>query len=153
MKFLKKMADSAAKTGFTVTEIKNPRLSLLSRKRKCTFSLIRGTTVFDCLIIGYPRYRVPVCFTSETKGYYRHRIGMPKHNITLETKFDYSLPGENKKILIISPTPKDAFIIEGEKEKRLFTADKLWSFVVYESDGFVGAIDRDCLGRYDSNRN
>ena len=151
-RFLKKMKDSASKMGYTVTEIKNPRLSFITRKRKCTFSLIRGKEIYDCLIIGNPRYRVPVCFTSETKGYYRHRLGFPKHNITLETKFDYSLPSENKKILIISPTPKHAFVTDGDKEKRLFTADKLWDFVIYESDGFVGALDRDCLGRYDSNR-
>ena len=92
---------------------------------------------------------MPVCFTSATKGHYRHRIGTPKHNITLETKFDYSLDSENKKILIIAPTPKHAFICEDGKEKRLFTADKLWDFVVYESDGFIGSLERDCLGRYD----
>jgi len=151
-KFLMKMKNSAAKMGFTVTEIKNPRLSFISRKKKCTFSLIRNKEIYDCLIIGNPRYRVPVCFTSKTEGHYRHRIGMPKHNITLESKFDYSLPTENKKILIISPTPKHAFVVEDGKEKRLFTADKLWDFVIYESDGFCGALDRDCLGRYDSNR-
>ncbi len=151
-KFIKKMKISAATMGFTVTEIKNPCLSFISKKRKCTFSLIRGDEIYDCLIIGNPRYRVPVCFTSETNGHYRHRIGIPKHNITLESKFDYSLPGDNKKIIIISPTPKHAFVTDGDKEKRLFTADKLWNFVLYEADGFVGALDRDCLGRYDSNR-
>ena len=152
MKFLKKMQESAQKMRFEVTEIKNPRLSFISKKRKCTFSLLRGDEIYDCLIIGNPRYRVPVCFTSENKGHYRHRLGFPKHNITLESKFDYSLEGNNKKILIISPTPKHAFVTDGDKEKRLFTADKLWDFVLYESDGFVGALDRDCLGRYDSNR-
>ena len=148
-KFLSKMVESAAKMGFTVTEIKNKSISLVTRRKKCTFSLIRGSEIYDCLVIGHPRYRVPVCFTSATKGHYRHRIGTPKHNITLETKFDYSLDSENKKILIIAPTPKHAFICEDGKEKRLFTADKLWDFVVYESDGFIGSLERDCLGRYD----
>ena len=151
-RFLEKMKDAAAKMKFTVTEIKNLRSSLVTAKRKCTFSLIRENERYDCLVIGNPRYRVPVCFISETKGYFRHRIGTPKHNITLETKFDYSLDTQNKKILIISPTPKHAFIVEDGKEKRLFTADKLWNFVIYESDGFVGALERDCLGRYDSGR-
>ena len=148
-KFLERMKNAAAKMRFTVTEIKNPRLSFISKKHKCTFSLIRESEKYDCLIIGNPRYRVPVCFTSEARGYYRHRIGTPKHNITLESKFDYSLESSNKKILIISPTPKHAFVTEGDKEKRLFTADKLWDVVLYESDGFVGALERDCLGRYD----
>ena len=147
-KFFNKMKESAAKMGFTVTPIKNTCSSLITRKRKCTFSLIRGKEIYDCLVIGHPRYRVPVCFTSETKGHYRHRIGTPKHNITFETKFDYSLDSQNKKLLIIAPTPKHAYICDGGKEKRLFTADKLWDFVVYESDGFIGSLERDCLGRY-----
>ncbi len=151
-RFLEKMKDAAAKMKFTVTEIKNAKISLITTKRKCTFSLIREKERYDCLVIGNPRYCVPVCFISESRGYFRHRIGTPKHNITLESKFDYSLDTENKKILIISPTPKHAFIVEDGKEKRLFTADKLWDFVIYESDGFVGALERDCLGRYDSNR-
>lgn len=151
-KFLEKMKDAAAKMKFTVTEIKNAKSSLITTRRKCTFSLIHEKERYDCLVIGNPRYRVPVCFISESRGYFRHRIGTPKHNITLESKFDYSLDTENKKILIISPTPKHAFIVEDGKEKRLFTADKLWDFVVYEADGFVGALERDCLGRYDSNR-
>ena len=151
-RFLEKMKDAAAKMRFNVTEIKNMKSSLFTTKRKCTFSLIRENERYDCLIIGHPRYSIPVCFTSEKRGYFRHRIGTPKHNITLESKFDYSLDTENRKILIISPTPKHAFIVEDGKEKRLFTADKLWDFVVYESDGFVGALERDCLGRYDSGR-
>lgn len=147
-KFFTKMKASAAKMGFTVTDIKNPLLSFIAKKRKCTFSLVRGKEIYDCLVIGNPRYRVPVCFTSESRGHYRHRLGTPKHNITFETKFDYSLESDNKKLLIIAPTPKHAFICEEGKEKRLFTADKLWDFVVYESDGFIGSLERDCLGRH-----
>ncbi len=146
-KFLARMKIAAEKMRFSVTEIKNPRLSFLSKKRKCTFSLVRKNERYDCIVIGNPRYAVPVCFTSAASGHYRHRLGTPKHNITLESKFDYSLESDNKKIIIISPTPKHAFVTEDGKEKRLFTADKLWDFTLYEADGFIGAIERDVLSR------
>ena len=149
-KFIERMKDAAAKMRFEVRDLKNVRSSFIFGKRKCTFTLVRKNEKYDCLIIGNPRYRIPVCFVSESRGYYRHRLGTPKHNITLESRFEYSLPGEGRKILIISPTPKHAFICEGDKDRRIFTADKLWDFVVYEADGFVGALERDCLGRYDS---
>ena len=100
-------------------------------------------------MIGNPRYRVPVCFISETDGYFRHRLGTKKHNITLQTKFNYSLEGDGKKILIISPVAKDAFILDGDKERRIFNADRLWDFVTYEPEAFIAALERDCLGRYD----
>ena len=147
-KFFKKMKLSAEKKDFSVENIKNSARSIISRRYKCTFTLIRDKERYDCLVIGHPSFRVPVCFTSDGRGYYRHRIGTPKRNITLESKFDYSFDSEGKKLLIISPTPKHAFIYEYGKEKRLFTADKLWDCVVYEAEGFIGAIERDCLGRH-----
>lgn len=147
-KFFNKVKLAAEKKDFVIRNIKNPSRSILSGRYKCTFSLCREDEKYDCLVIGNPKYRVPVCFTSATRGHYRHRIGTPKRNITLETKFDYSFEGEGKKLLIISPTPKHAFICEDGKEKRLFTADKLWDSVVYEAEGFIGSIERDCLGRH-----
>ena len=142
------MKTAAEKKGFTVEKAKNPARSLISGRYKCTFSLTRDEEKYDCLVIGNPRYRVPVCFTSSTEGHYRHRIGTPRRNVTFETKFDYSFEGDGKKLLIIAPTPKHAFICEDGKEKRLFTADKLWDAVVYEAEGFIGSLERDCLGRY-----
>lgn len=147
-KFFAKVKLSAEKKDFTVKDIKNASRSVISRRYKCTFTLVRKEEKYDCLVIGNPRYGVPVCFTSATKGHYRHRLGTPRRNITLETKFDYSFDGDGKKLLIISPTPKHAFICEDGKEKRLFTADKLWDCVVYEAEGFIGSIERDCLGRH-----
>ncbi len=147
-RFFNKVRNAAEKKGFVIKDIKNPSRSIINGRYKCTFSLRRGEERYDCLVIGNQKYRVPVCFTSATRGHYRHRIGTPKRNITLETKFDYSFEGEGKKLLIISPTPKHAFICEDGKEKRLFTADKLWDCVVYEAEGFVGSIERDCLGRH-----
>ncbi len=149
-KFFERMKDAAAKMKFEVRDIKNIGSSFVFGKRRCTFTLVRKNEKYDCLVIGNPRYRVPVCFISESRGYYRHRLGTKKHNITLESRFEYSIPGDGRKILIISPTPKHAFICDGDKDRRIFTADKLWDFVVYEADGFVGALERDCLGRYDS---
>ena len=147
-KFFNKVRLAAEKKDFVIKDIKNPSRSIISGRYKCTFSLYREEERYDCLVIGNPKYRVPVCFTSPTRGHYRHRIGTPKRNITLETKFDYSFEGDGKKLLIISPTPKHAFICEDGKEKRLFTADKLWDCVVYEAEGFIGSIERDCLGRH-----
>lgn len=70
----------------------------------------------------------------------------------MQRHFEYSAPGENRKLMIINPTPKYAFICdpEFEKEKRLYNSDKLWNFVVYEAEAFLGATDRGSLGKYSS---
>ena len=148
-KFIKKLGERAGALGYTVSKMQNPFRSLLSAKHKCTFRVERGEKKYSCVIIGNPRYRVPICFTTSGEGYFRHRLGTPKHNLTLQTKFNYTVEGEGKKIIVISPTAKDTFVTEDGKEKRLFNADRIWDSVIYEADAFIAAIERDCLGRYD----
>ena len=67
----------------------------------------------------------------------------------MEKHFEYSAPGNGKKIMIIHPTPKYAYLCDPQfkKEKRVYNADCVWSFVAYEDEAFIGAVDRDCLGR------
>jgi len=150
--FFESLKTLTRQNSFTLTEIKNPYSSLFSRKKLCTFTITTKQGSFDCLVIGNIRRGVPICFTSDKEGYYRYRLGTPKHNITMQRHFEYSAPGENRKLMIINPTPKYAFICdpEFEKEKRLYNSDKLWNFVVYEAEAFLGATDRGSLGKYSS---
>lgn len=150
--FFKSLTTLIRQNSFEISEITNPYSSLFSRKKKCYFSIKTKQGSFDCLVIGNIRRAVPICFTSDTEGYYRHRIGTQRHNITMQRHFDYSIPGESRKIMIINPTPKYAYICDPEckKEKRLYNSDKLWNFVVYEAEAFLGAIDRGSLGKFSS---
>ena len=80
------------------------------------------------------------------------QIGTKRHNVTMQKHFEFFKKGSGVKILIINPTPKYAYICDTESvnEKRLFNADKLWDYVAYEAEAFIGALDRDCLGKYSS---
>ncbi len=151
-KFLKQLNILIREHQYEISEIKNPYSSLFSRKKTCTFTVNNKKSSFDCLVIGRIRNKIPICFTSKKNGFFRHRIGTKKHNVTFERHFEYAAPGDGKKIMIINPTPKHAFIcdLESGKEKRLYNADKLWDFVAYEAEAFLGALDRDCLGKYSS---
>ena len=138
--------------GFEISDIKNPYISLIKTKKKCLFTVKTKKDTFDCIVLGRMRRGVPVCFTTGSLGYYRYRIGTKKHNITFERHFEYEVMGDGKKILIISPSPKHAYILdkEADKEKRLYNSDKLWDFVAYEDEAFISALDRGCLGKYSS---
>jgi hypothetical protein len=150
--FFEKLNTLIRQNSFEITEIKNKYSSLFSRNKKCTFTIKTKQGSFDCLVIGNIRRGVPICFTSENEGYYRHRIGTQRHNITMQRHFEYFAPGNNRKLMIINPTPKYAYICDPEckKEKRLYNSDKLWNFVVYEAEAFLGALDRGSLGKYSS---
>ncbi len=150
--FYKKTKDIVRQRGYEISEIENPYISLLSSKKKCVFTIKTKKATFNCVVLGRVRRGIPICFTSESHGFFRHRIGTKKHNITFEKHFEYGISGEGKKILIISPSPKHAFIIDPEatKEKRLYNSDKLWDFVAYEGEAFISALDRESLGKYSS---
>ena len=150
--FIKRLITTSNECGYELSNLKNPYLSLVNRAYKCSFDLRFKNVKFNCLIIGGKNKRVPVCFSSATEGCFRYRLGTKMHHITLSLKFDYSLSGDGIKLLILDPTPNRAMICEIEKEKILFNADKLWDFVVYEADAFIGAEERYCLGKYDLNR-
>ena len=151
-KLIKNLKTLVREHGLSLSKINNPYISLINHKKKCSFDLIIKNKKYNCLVLGHVFRSVPICFTSETEGHFRHRIGTGRHNITLERGFDYSLGDDGIKILIINPTPKYAYIINSEnnKEKRIFNADKLWNFVAYEADAFLSAVDTDCLGKYSS---
>jgi len=136
--------------GYEITTIKNTYKSLMSRKKLCTFTIKNKKNTFDCLIIGHILRGTPICFTSECEGYYRYRLGTKRHNVTLQKHFIYSAPGDGRKIMIINPTPKYAYLVDTEtdKEKRIYNADLVWDFVAYEAEAFIGALDRDVLGKY-----
>jgi hypothetical protein len=136
--------------GYEITVIQNPYKSLMTRKKLCTFTIKNKKSTFDCLIIGHMIRSTPICFTSENEGYYRYRLGTKRHNITLQKHFTYSAEGDGRKIMIINPTPKYAYLVdtESDKEKRIYNADLVWNFVAYEAEAFIGALDRDVLGRY-----
>ena len=150
--FFNSLKTLARQNSFELSEITNPYASLFSRKKQCNFTIKTKQGSFDCLVIGNVRRGVPICFTSGKEGYYRYRLGTPKHNITMQRHFEFSAPGENRKIMIINPTPKFAYICDPEckKEKRLYNSDKLWDFVTYEDEAFILALDRGSLGKYSS---
>ena len=152
--FFKKLKTLVRQNSFTLSEIQNPYASLFSRKKNCTFTVKTKKGSFDCLVIGNLNASVPICFTSNSEGYYRYRLGTAKHNVTMQKHFEYTAPGENRKIMIINPTPKYAYICDPEckKEKRLYNSDKLWNYVAYEGEAFLGALDRGSLGKSTSVR-
>ena len=148
-KFIKNMKSTLGVGRYTISEIENPYRSLIFLKYKCRFSLEYKDKRYECVVLSSPRYRVPIYFNSETEAAYCYRLGTKRHNITLWRNFDYSIEDaeDSAKIIIISPTPKDVLISDGFKERRIFNADRLWDYVLYDADAFIGAADRECLGR------
>ena len=91
-------------------------------------------------------------FTSSTDAYFRHRIGTENHHFTIKHTVEYGILTEGKKCIIISPMPKHIYVEEGGAVRELFVGDRVWDYTVYNMSGFINAIDRDCLDKYNVSR-
>ncbi len=172
-RLLKRLKKLAFDNDYTLSEIKRPYASLFVwQANECSFTLTRGKKVFSCRLIGSFWQRAPMFFTSNKHAYYRHRLGTKNHHITLRSQFEYDFEGEGDKILILNPVPKNAFAASStytenpwyghdnltekslstkkhaDAERRLEPGDRIWGYAIYNTTAFLGAIDRQCLGRY-----
>lgn len=147
---IKKLIRVAEENGYTISEIYFPYASFFRHVDGYNFTLKKGDRAFSCRFVGTVKKSVPVVFTSATEGYYLHRIGTKKHNISLHHKFNYGFETDKSeiKIVLVDPFPKTVLVESDGGSRRLYSGDKIWNVIIYDSADIIGAIDRDCLGRY-----
>ena len=172
-KLFKKLKAAAEKSGTVISEIENPYKSLFNSKIKCRFTLKNENKKYSCRIIGTFWQRAPFFITTEKHAYYRHRIGIKEHNITVYSNVEYGFEGEGKKIIILNPVPRKIYAANDkyseppplddgrlssvlrrtskrkkESARKIEPADKVFDYVIYNSTSFVGAVGRRCLDRH-----
>jgi hypothetical protein len=149
-KFIRSLLKISEENGYIVSEIYHPYADFFKRTEGYSFLLTKDSRRFACRFVSTVRKKIPVVFTSAEDGYYRHRIGSKNHHITLQHKFKYAFEcdSEYTKILIVHPFPKQIIAESDGGSRQLKSGDKIWGYIVYTPEDVLGAIDRDCLGRY-----
>lgn len=132
-----------------ITVMRNPYLSLITRRRIFSFDIELEGRLYCCVNISSKHRWTPICFTEDGRGYHKHVIGTKRHNITVKDFFEFDTPSGGVPILIVTPTPKEVFISDEYGEKRLFNADRLWRWTAYDKEAFLGALGRKILGVFD----
>jgi hypothetical protein len=62
------------------------------------------------------------------------------------TQFDFGYESKNRKILILSPTPKKILVsLGGFQPREGDVGEKVGEYTVYNATGFLNALDRDTL--------
>jgi hypothetical protein len=67
-------------------------------------------------------------------------------------RFEYAFEGENTKILIISPAPKEMFLGENNMRRRIDTGDTVGTYRLFGAKGFLRSLELDVIeakGRFE----
>ncbi len=148
-KFLGQLRALCAERGVELSEIKNPYKSFLADEFDCSFTLKYGTEKFDCIVLATMNRGVPFVFTSETGGYFRHRIGTNNHHIGLSHNVSFFHSGGGKKIIIVNPDVKTMLIEDLGTVKAIIPWDNIFGYTVHDTKSFLGGVDRQCLGKHE----
>lgn len=148
-RFIKEVISLAAEKVESVTVYSKEQRAV----RGYDLTLTSGGKAYSCKIVTATASYVPLYFTA-SDAYFLHRLGTKEHHTSLEKHFEYSFTvEEGQKLIVIMKFPKRLFVSEFGATRKLFSGDRIWSYIVFDSRSFLGAMDRECLYRSnDENR-
>jgi len=148
-KFFKDMRLYAERAGFELVEFDKEQAEV----RSYDFYLKKDSKVYSCRVIKALSGATPLYFTSSSDAYFLHRLGTKSHHTSIEKHFEYSFVADGQKLLLLIKFPKRTYVSSDGATKKLFPGDKIWNYILFDTRSFLGALDRDCLGRSnDENR-
>lgn len=128
-KLIKKLKAVSKKSGYKLSEIKRPYMSMFKAREECSFTLEYQGKVFSCRLIGSWWQRAPLHFISNKHALYLHKIGTRTHFFSYECHFNYAFEGEGDKLLIVCPMPRWLFASTDNTDK-IVTPEDLSTKVV-----------------------
>ncbi len=149
-RFLSDLEGTCRRLGAQLSPIREPRHSVLHpAEGEIDFTVHYEGKRYDCKLIAGLYYSVPLYFDDSGKAIFRRSIVLFRHELMQwTTEIRYSFEAEGDKLLILSPTPKAVFLsAPGQKPIPIDTGDFTHEYQIFTSTGFLGALERNCIGR------
>ena len=127
--------------------MKNPYRSIFTSKDGFDFTVEKNKISYDCKFIAGVFPNAPIYLSDDGRGIKRIGVRIFGRQIfSIMTHFDFGYESENKKILILLPTPK-IFLVSGSafKLREGDVGETVGKYTVYNATGFFNAMDRDTL--------
>lgn len=148
-KFIAKLKKLAAESKLELSPIEKPYLSVFKKTRGASFTVTVNQKSYQCKLISGKRKGVPIIFSDQGFLLFRRIIRIGKSELfSIYSKYDYSFESDTKKCLIITCIPANCYFKDSSGHMyKIDTGEKIGEYTVYSADGFLGALDRDCLDR------
>ena len=148
-KFISKLKKCVRESGFELSKIEKPYLSVFKKVRGASFTVTAHQKTYQCKLISGKRKGVPIIFSDQGFLVFRRIIRIGKTELfSIYSKYDYTFESNVKKCLIITCIPTNCYFKDANGHMhKIDTGEKIGEYTVYNSQGFLGALERDCLDR------
>lgn len=145
-RFIRDLTRVADENGYELTLYSNEEVLELGYD----FSLKRENTAYSCKFIYSLNSFVPLYFNSRNDAHFLYRLGTKSQHTDIEKHFTYSFDSEDTKLIVLIKFPRKMYVSEHRAVKRLYSGDKIWDYILYNTQDFLGSADRKCLYRDNS---
>ena len=169
-RFLRKLKKVCKEEGVALSKISHPYRSIFFKKSNAyEFTVKMNEKIYACKMISAVFKSVPMIFCDKDSGYFKFGIQVRKNDLfTFRSWFTHGFeaPEADQKILIVNPVPhvmkaiqlytafsseNTSFVTEGKYERMLDNASIVYGATVFSGNGFLNAVNRNCLDKHDEN--
>lgn len=145
--FVKKLKKYCKDNSLYLSNIRKPYASLFHTKDGFDFTVEKSGTKYDCKFIAGIFPSSQIVFSDKGNALKQDTVRLFKVELFhFMTKFGFGYESDGKKILVVLPIPKTFFVSTNESSPRCADiGEKIGEYTVYNSNGFLNALDRNCL--------
>ena len=145
--FIKKLKEYCQNNSLALSEIVKPYKSVLFDQEGFNFTVEKNGKKYDCKFVSTIFPGSPLALADSGAGIKHFLIRFIKIQISSYKKeFNFSFESENRKILLLVPTPKKVLVtVKNSKLTEADAGEKLGDYTLYNATTFLNALDRDCV--------
>ena len=145
--FIEKLKEYCRNNSLTLSEIVKPYKSVLFDQEGFNFTVEKNGKKYDCKFVSTIFPGSPLALADSGAGIKHFLIRFIKIQISSYKKeFNFSFESENRKILLLVPTPKKVLVtVKNSKLTEADAGEKLGDYTLYNATTFLNALDRDCV--------
>jgi hypothetical protein len=96
-----------------------------------------------CRFISAPKSKTPLYLYDDGTAIFENDRVIAKHYVS--EKYFFDIDGEAQKIIIVCPCRGRIYLKREEEERLVDIGDRVMEYKIYNSSGFLNAIERDCI--------
>ena len=150
-RFWKLLKKTCRENGYDLSSIRAPYRSLLTKNGKYEFTVKAHGKTYACKMLAAINRGAEMIFFSDGEGVCRRVLKVRGVELPIKTynkkfRYDFDCKGADAKVLILSPAPLTPYVEEGGRKYVLDNGSLFRGYVVYAGQGFVNALNRNCVG-------